>query len=85
MKALGAYGFTWRGLVISSLRALRSTLTICVVALLVIAWRQGGFDEMKFAEVRWRNPIFLFLGLLVWEAWCGRVKSTQPPVPRGAA
>lgn len=78
MKALMAYGPTGMRLLTCMLRALRSTLTICVVALLVVAYRQGGFDGMNVSEVRWRNPIFLFLGLFIWEAWWSKVKSNPP-------
>jgi hypothetical protein len=57
--------------------ALRSTLVIGAVALLVFAVRDGSFQWAKLNRVavsNWRLFAMVFLGVLVWDYWFQRAR-----------
>jgi hypothetical protein len=60
-----------------SLRALRSTLVICVVALVVSAVRSERFQwsDLKLLAARyWGASIAVFVFVLIWDLWFHRTR-----------
>ena len=63
-------------------RAVRSTLVIAAVAVVVAAARSGDFRWNVVARLAWAHRgefALIFVGLVVWESWVTRAKR------RGAA